>query len=92
MLVPNGAGALESGAQCKLLFESCECSRAQRDPSIFTGLGLTSVDSCDPCFVDTDDAVDQVEIGYDERDLFGRPHAGEKSKLIVVALGLSQSR
>lgn len=72
MLVPNDSGALESGAQSKLSFENRECSRAQRDSSVFTGLGLIAVDSCDPRLVDTDDAVDQVDIGEYECELFGR--------------------
>jgi hypothetical protein len=62
---------------------------AQHDPPVFPSLRLTSVDAGDPRLVHTDDPVHEIEVRQNKRNLFGRPHSGEESELIIVALSLA---
>ena len=55
------------------------CIRARRrsgaefDASIFAGLGLTSIDAMDARLIDADNAVDEVNVGEHEGNLFRGP-------------------
>jgi hypothetical protein len=63
VVVSHEARGLEPGTQSELPLKNRERAWAKRNSTIFSGLGLTSVDSGDPCLVDADDSVDEVEIG-----------------------------
>jgi hypothetical protein len=78
VVVSNDSGSFESGAHGKLSPENRQRSRAQYDSAIFAGFRLTSVDADDPCLVDADDPVHEVEVGQNECDLFGRPQSSEE--------------
>jgi hypothetical protein len=62
---------------------------AQLDAAIISGLGLVAIYSVDPRFVDTDDPVDEIDVGDREGDLLRRSQSGEEPEFVVVSLRLA---
>jgi hypothetical protein len=86
VLMVDLARALEVGAQRELAPQHRLRARTQHDPSILTGLRRILVDAGNPRFGDAERPPIRINVFDHERDLFGRPEAGEEPKLIVVAL------
>jgi hypothetical protein len=73
VVVIDISGSHETRAQAELTFQNDQRPRAELDATVITSFGYSSVDTRDARLVDTDDAVNDVEVGYGERDLLGRP-------------------
>ena len=85
-LVVDPPRGVQARAQAKL---SGKRSGAEFDASILAGLGLASIDAMDSSLVDTDNAMDEVDIGENEGNFFRGPQSREEPKLVVVALRLA---
>jgi len=89
MVMSHEAFGSETGMQSELPLENRQSAWAKRNSAIFSGLGLTAIDAGDPCLVDADHSVHEVDIGENECNLFRRPHAGEESELVIVPLSFA---
>jgi len=56
------------------------------DAAIISGLRLVAIHSVDSRFVDTDDPVDEIDVGDRKGDLLRRSQSGEKPELVIVPL------
>src|SRR5882757_2110329 len=64
-------------------------ARTQINAAIFARLCFIPIDARDSRLVDTDESVHEINVREHEGDLLRRSQAGEKAKLVVVALGFT---
>jgi hypothetical protein len=89
VLVIDLPGGHEGFSETKLPSQNGQRTRAQLNAAIFACLRFIAIDAGDSRFVDADDSLNEVDVREHEGNLLGRSQAGEKAKLIVVALGFS---
>jgi hypothetical protein len=75
-----------SCTQVQVSLQNGQCTGAQLDAAIISGVGFVAIHSVDPCFVDTDDPIDEIDVGHREGDLLRRSQSGEKTELVIVSL------
>src|SRR3981081_1514991 len=88
-LVLDTAFFHQPGSHLQLSIEDRDRPRTELDPTILAGFGAIFVDTIHARLGDTKNAADWIVVAHGERDFFRRPKPGEKSKLLVVAVGFA---
>jgi len=89
VLVVDLPGVVEGLSKSEMPSENGQSARAQLNATIFARFGLVPVDAGDSSFVDTDESVHEINVREHKGDLLRWSQAGEKAKLVVVALGFT---
>jgi hypothetical protein len=62
VVVSDGARGHEPRPQGELPFDHSQRAGTQRDSAVISRFGLTTIDACDPRFVNTESAVHKIDI------------------------------
>jgi len=79
-------GDLQGFSKTEMPSQNGQRAGTQLNAAIFARLRFIPIDAGDSRFADADYSLDEVDVRKHEGDLLRRSQAGEKAKLIVVAL------